>query len=226
MRAYRSGTVSSAGAASVGVRTWTDGRSWVKLRVTHGWAGGALFGDLGDVVRRVRVGAAGVAYVGEQGDRVALHGRGVDAVVEGSVPVADLLAVAESLGIAGREVPASWAHAGADSLAVARTLVPELLVAPRLSGFRVPGVRVENGVVVLDYAGSGARAFRLTDAPGGTLVPPLDPDVRGVVVRGTVGRYQPASGELEWVEAGRTLSLRSTSLSLRELLGIAARLEP
>jgi hypothetical protein len=87
-------------------------------------------------------------------------------------------------------------------------------------------VRVAGDVVVRDYAGWGAPAVRLTDAPRGALVPPLDPGVRGVVVRGTVGRYQPTSGELEWVEAGRTFSLRSTSLTLRELLGIAARLQP
>jgi len=53
---------------------------------------------------------------------------------------------------------------------------------------------------------------------------PLDPDVRGVEVRDTVGRYQPATGELEWVEAGTVVSLRSTTMSLTELIGVSRHL--
>ena len=87
-----------------------------------------------------------------------------------------------------------------------------------------PGVRIDDRVVTLDYAGAGARGFRLTEAPGDTLVPPLDPDVRGVEVRDTVGRYQPSTGELEWVEAGMVVSLRSTTLALDELLGVSDHL--
>ena len=87
-------------------------------------------------------------------------------------------------------------------------------------------MRIDDGVVTLDYAGEGARGFRLTEALGDALVPPLDPEVRGVEVRNTIGRYLPSTGELEWVEAGKVVSLRSTTLSLSELLGVAARLVP
>ena len=41
----------------------------MKVRATRTWAGGTLFGDLGDVVRPVLLAGAGVAYVGERGDR-------------------------------------------------------------------------------------------------------------------------------------------------------------
>jgi hypothetical protein len=44
-------------------------------------------------------------------------------------------------------------------------------------------------------------------------------------VRSADGRYSLALGELEWVEHGRVVSLRSTTLSLEELLAIAQSLE-
>jgi hypothetical protein len=219
MHAYRSGVIET-----VGVRTWTDGRSWLKVRATREWAGGSLFGDLGDVVRPVELDTAGVAYVGERGDKVALHTDDLDVTVEGSVAESDLRAVAASLGLRGVRVPDTWAEAGTGNLLQAVSALPRLLVASGLRGFRAPGVRIDDHVVTLDYAGEGERAFRLTQALGDALVPPLDPDVRGVEVRNTIGRYLPSTGELEWVEAGTVVSLRSTTLSLSELLGVAARL--
>jgi hypothetical protein len=224
MRAYRSGRITPPGATAVGVRTWVDGRSWVKVRATRGLAAGSRFGELGDVVRPVQLGAAGVGYVGEQGDRFALHGEAIDVVVEGSVAEGELRAVAASLGVRGLPLSGAWAAAGTGTVADAEAVLPGLLVVSRLAGFRAPGVRIEERVVTLDYAGAGARAFRLTEAPGDSLVPPLDPDVRGVEVRDTVGRYQPSTGELEWVEAGMVVSLRSTTLSLPELLGVSEHL--
>jgi hypothetical protein len=226
MRTYRAGVITPPGATAVGVRTWTDGRSWVKVRATRGLAAGSVFGDLGDVVRPVQLGAAGIAYVGERGDRVALHGQAIDVVVEGSVAEADLRMVAASLGVRGLPVTGVWAAAGTGTgtVADATAVLPTLLVASGLDGFRAPGVRIEDRVVTLDYAGAGARGFRLTEAPGDSLVPPLDPNVRGVEVRDTVGRYQPATGELEWVEAGTVVSLRSTTMSLTELIGVTRHL--
>jgi hypothetical protein len=172
----------------------------------------------------VALGGAGLAYVGERGDKVALHTDELDVTVEGSVAESDLRAVAASLGVRGVDVPNTWAEAGTGNLAQAVNALPHLLVAGGLRGFRVPGVRIDDHVVTLDYAGEGARSFRLTQALGDALVPPLDPDVRGVEVRDTIGRYLPSTGELEWVEAGTVVSLRSATLSLSELLGVAARL--
>jgi CheY-like chemotaxis protein len=71
---------------------------------------------------------------------------------------------------------------------------------------------------------AGARGFVLTQAPDAAFAPPLEPDVRGVEVRGTAGRYTPGHGELEWVEDGRVVSLRSATLSLDELVAVAERL--
>jgi hypothetical protein len=85
-------------------------------------------------------------------------------------------------------------------------------------------VRVSGSTVTLEYVGAGDRSFRLTESPGDALTPPLDPDTTGVEVRGLTGRYQPGTGELEWVEDGRVFSLRSRSLTLGQLLAVAAGL--
>ena len=79
-RPYRSGVVGGAGGPRVTVRTWTDGRAWLKVRATGDWPGGRLFGDLGPLVRPLALGA-GVAYASEDGGRVAVHGDAVDFVV-------------------------------------------------------------------------------------------------------------------------------------------------
>jgi Putative zinc-finger len=224
-RPHRAGVAGGAPGPTVAVRTWTDGRAWVKVRSTRDWPGGRLFGDLGQLVRPAGLGA-GVAYWSEDGARVALHTRGVDLVVTGSVSGTDLARVAASLPVAGRPVPAGWAEAATSTLPEAAAADPGLRVPRDLRGFAPPAVRVEGGTVTLAYAGPGSRGFLLVQAPGDRLSPPLDDDPAGVRVRGTDGRWSPARGELEWVEQGRILTVRSATLSLEELLTVAASLEP
>ena len=224
-RPYRTGMAGGTPAPMVAVRTWTDGRAWVKVRATRNWPGGRLFGDLGELVRPAGLGA-GVAYWSEDGTRVAVHGQGLDLLVTGSVGQADLARVAASLPVAGRPVPAGWAEAATTTLPEAVAADPGLRRPRDLRGFAPPAVRVDGRTVTLAYAGPGSRGFLLVQAPGDRLAPPLDDDPAGVRVRGTDGRWSPGRGELEWVERHRTITLRSTTLSLEELLTIAASLEP
>ncbi|HYD10801.1 MAG TPA: hypothetical protein VEA78_11930, partial [Acidimicrobiales bacterium] len=79
---------------------------------------------------------------------------------------------------------------------------------------------------VVVHGGPGDRGFTLASRAGATLSPPLDTDATGVVVRGVDGRWSPGRGELEWVEGGRLWTLRSTTLSLTELVALAADLVP
>jgi Putative zinc-finger len=224
-RAHRAGTAGGSPGPTVAVRSWSDGRAWVKVSATRDWPGGRLFGELGQLVRPVGLGA-GVAYWSEDGTRVAVHGAGVDLVVAGSASGTDLARVAASLPVAGRPVPAGWAEAATSTLAEVTAADPGLRTPRDLRGFAAPAVRVDGRTVTLAYAGAGSRGFLLLQAPGDRLTPPLDADPVGVRVRGTDGRWSPGRGELEWVEGPRTLSLRSTTLSLEELLAIAASLEP
>ena len=80
--------------------------------------------------------------------------------------------------------------------------------------------------MTLAAAGPGDRGFELFEAPATVLTPPVDPDVRGVRVRGTAGRYSPEKGELEWLGDGLAITLRSGTLSLGELVRIAEELRP
>jgi putative zinc finger protein len=225
-RAYRAGVAGGARSGpTVAVRTWTDGRAWVKVRATRDWPGGRLFGDLGELVRPAGLGA-GVAYWSEDGSRLAVHGDGVDLVVAGSVSEADLARVAASLPLAGRPVPAGWAEAATSTLPEAMAADRGLRTPRDLRGFAPPAVRVDGRTVTLAYAGPGSRGFLLVQAPGDRLAPPLDDDPAGVRVRGHDGRWSPARGELEWVEDRRVLTLHSNTLPLEELLAIATSLVP
>jgi hypothetical protein len=224
-RRYRDGIVATHGGPTVAVRTWTDGRAWVKVRATRDWPGGRLFGDLGQLVRPVSLGGGRVGYASEDGTRIGIHGLGIDVLVTGSLVVADLQRVAGSLGLAGLPVPRGWAEAPTATLAQAVVATPGLLFPRGLQGFGLPAVRVDGTMVSLAFAGPGARAFLLVEAVGLRLDPPLDSDVQGVRVRGFDGRYTAGRGELEWVEHGRVVSLRSGTLSLDELLAIAQSLE-
>ena len=224
-RAYRAGVAGGVSGPTVAVRTWTDGRAWVKVRATRIWPGCRLFGDLGQLVRPASLGA-GVAYWSEDGSRVAVHGDGVDLLGTGSVCGADLARVAASLPVTGRPVPAGWAEAATSTLPEAVAADQGLRVPRDLRGFAPPAVRVDGRTVTLAYAGPGAQGFLLVQAPGDRLTPPLDDDPVGVQVRGRDGRWSPGRGELEWVEGHRVLTLRSNTLPLEELLTIAASLEP
>ena len=226
MAPFRSGVVQVAGGSPVAVRTWTDGRAWVAVRAVAATGGEPpLFDDLGPLVRPQRLGAAGLGYVGD-GRRIALHGADLDLVVSGSLSRHELTDVASSLGVTGEIVPAEWGAASTATLAEAAAARPGLLQPRDLEGFEPPAVRIDDDVVVLSYAGPGDRAFLLVQGPGRVLTPAADPDARGVRVGDVVARYLPETGELSWVARDTIVSLRSTTLAVGELAGIARRLEP
>ncbi|HZA00026.1 MAG TPA: hypothetical protein VE575_14795, partial [Acidimicrobiales bacterium] len=223
---YRAGITTGTGGPTIAVRSWTDGRAWLTVRATTEWSGGRLFGGLGTSVRRVDLGDAGVGYASEAGDMVALHADGLDVVVSGSVLPDDLQAAAASLGVTGRPVPATWDEAATATLDQAALGTDRLLVAADLDGFGSPAVRTGGDTTTQVYPGPGDRGFTLVQSETPHLTPPADRDTVGVDVRGVPGRYSPERGQLEWIEAGAAHSLSSPTLSLDELLAIAARLEP
>lgn len=219
MTLHRTGRV-----GDVTVASWSDGRAWLTVRSTRTWTADRLFGAPAGPVERIRVGD-GVGYVSSTGT-VHLHGRDQDLQVAGSVGLDDLRRVAAGLGVTGLPVPAGWAEAPASTLEAAGEALPGLRVPQPAGGFRGPAVAVEGDVVSLGYVGGGVRSFVLTQHPGEVLRPPLDDVVLGVEVDGVAGRFTPARGELEWVRDGIVHVLGSDSLSLEELLGIAAGLRP
>ena len=223
--AHRSGVVAVLKGPRTEVRTWSDGRAWVKVATTREWRGGRLFGDPGPVVRRAVLGD-GFAYIGEGGRRISIHGADVDVAVTGSLDPEMLLEVAGSLGVTGVPIPSSWEEAPTGGLAVAAAELPGLVAPTALEGFPAPAVRAADGVVTIAYTGAGARGFLLVEAPGTELSPPLEPDVRTVPLRGTEARWSPERGVLEWTEGGLVVSLQSATLGLDELVAVTSTLEP
>jgi hypothetical protein len=234
---HRTGTVATSGGPAVGVRSWSDGRAWLTVRATTAWVGGRLFGDLGVDVRPVGLGGAGTGYASSDGRHVGLHTRGLDVVVSGSLPAEQLQSVAADLDVVGLAVPDDWVEAATATVDEAAATVPGLLTVPDPSGFGAPAVRIDSadgdpgadddaGGVAQVYAGPGRRAVTLTQRLAPALPPPSTGDETGLEVRNAAGRYSQQSGELEWVEDGIAVSLRSTTLGLGELLAIAGDLEP
>jgi hypothetical protein len=224
MRRQRTGVVHAGAGPAIDVAAWSDGRAWLKVSSTTQWNGGHLFGDLGAVVHEIAVGK-GVGYTDERGDRIAIHGEGVDVVVEGTLARADLVRVAASLPTVGRTVPGDWDEASTTTIAELRETRPWLLVPDDSGGDAQPAGRVDGDTVTLVYAGPGARDFQLVEAPGARLGPPFDVDARAVEVRGHAGRWSPSLGALEWVEDGIVVSITSRSIGLDELVAIAEALQ-
>lgn len=223
----RSGTTRAPGGPTVEVRAWTDGRAWVKVEATAEWRAEHLFGGLGAAVRTVDLGDAGQGYLSADGRRVAVHSDGLDLVVTGSLTTDELVDLAAGLGVAGVATPEGWREASATTLTLAAGRVPHLLSATTdgLDGFGRPAVRlVPDDTVTQVFAGPGDRGFVLTQRATPDLPPPAD-DTLGVEVRGHAGRYSAEQSLLEWSEGGSALSLTSPTLTLPELLDIAATLQ-
>ncbi|MGH9230129.1 MAG: zf-HC2 domain-containing protein [Acidimicrobiales bacterium] len=225
-RSHRSGTITATGGPTIAVDSWTDGRAWLTVRSTRNWSGDRLFGGLGASVRTIDLGDGGVAYASDDGRKIALHTDGLDVVVSGSVAGGELRTAAAGLGVLGLPVPRSWDESATATLADAAGVLPGLLVAQELDGFGRPAVRIAEGTVTQVYPGAGDLGFALVQSDADQLTPPADGDAVGVEVRGAAGRYSPERGQLEWVEGGTTHGLSSPTLTLGELLAIAAALEP
>ncbi len=228
LRAYRSGVLDTPEGPRVATRTWTDGRAWLAVSATSEWPGRRLFGDLGDLVRPLDLGAGGRGYLSEDGERIGLHTPGLDVVVAGSVSRAELLEAAATLGVVGATVPTGWEEAATADVAAARAVVAPLLLPADLDGFAPPALRIDGTRVTASFAGPGDRSFALEQSPAPKLPPPpATPDgVVAVRVRGGPGRYGVARGELEWHEGGRLYRLHSLTLPRAELLAIADGLAP
>lgn len=196
------------------VRSWSNGRAWIRLDVTTDPTGDTLLGGIGPIAREIRIGD-GVGYTDPEGRIVSLHTDALDLTLTGSLPLDELVRVAASLPFSGRPAPASWPQGdGLDDLPDGALRPDGPLIA-----------RYEGADVVVAVPGPGQTSATLRQRPGNRLDPPA-PDVVEAPVRGGTGRYDPNVGSLSWVEEGWVRSLRSSGLDLAALQSLAARLEP
>jgi hypothetical protein len=231
MAPYRAGERRSQGASGPVVeRTWTNGRSWLKITGTHRWTADRLFGDIGPLVRPIVVEGQRY-YRSEDGGAVAVHAADLDLVVTGSVSEHELLRVAGSLGVVALPAPDGWPEAASVSLddLFAGTdqdrgaLGTQSVLAPE------PGAVAGADGVALDRAGSievsvtgpGPRGVRIIESPGAILAPVEDPDARAVPIRGLTGRFSPTLGELAWVERGHVIVMSTHTVAFEDVLALA-----
>jgi hypothetical protein len=211
--AHRSGVLSDSGPTA-SVSSWTDGRAWIRLDVTDEHRGDRLLGDLGPLVRRIRVGD-GIGYTDPSGSTLSLHAGGIDASVTGSVPLAVLVQVAASLPLLGEEVPPSWPQGDEIDAVPSGALRPAGPLTARYDG----------ADLLVAIPGPGQTSAVLRQQPGTSLGAAGKADVAAVEVRGVPGRYEPRTQTIRWVEDGWVRELRSPGLGLDDLLAIAAALE-
>jgi hypothetical protein len=228
---YRHGTMPGTGTIpDLAVRSYARGLSWLVITATGDWDGPSLFGNVTDLSQRVPVGI-GIGYyepaTGTLGRRLALHTDSWDLEIESNLPRRDLLAVAASLPVVGRDVPSRWL----DQVPVrsALTASPFALMPSALPLDYRPWAADVDGrnTVTIWFRRPGAEpgpGIVLHQVRGGELPPPLEGEVLAVGVRGVVGRYSPARGQLEWVEPGVYRSLGGGALDLGGLLRVAESL--
>jgi hypothetical protein len=212
--AHRSGVLSDGGPTST-VRSWTDGRAWIRLDVAEERSSRQLLGDLGPLVRRLPVGD-GVGYTNPAGSVVSIHAGDLDLAVTGSVPLGVLVRVAASLPTVGDALPAGWSQGDVLDTLPSGALRPAGALTARYDGVDL----------LVAVPGPGQTSAVLRQRPGTSLGSPGKADVVGVEVRGTSGRYEPRTQVIRWVEDGWVRELRSPGLDLGALLAVAAALEP
>jgi hypothetical protein len=206
------------GVVPVEVWAWSDGRAWLRLDRTGTWSGPGLFGSLGQVARPVTVGA-GLGYLTGDGSTLHLHGEEVDLALYGSLQSDQLVELAAGLEVRGLPAPGDWPEGQTTT-----DPPPYAYLPADLDGYVTPLIRVDGGSVTVDLIGTDKRAVRLTQTRAGLLKPPFDPDARAVNVRGTLGRFSPQLGLLEWSEGEWAFTLSSTSLTVEELVNVAESL--
>jgi hypothetical protein len=209
---HRDGVLVTSGP-DLEVRSWSNGRAWIRLDVTRDPTGDALLGGIGPIARPVEIGD-GVGYTDPAGRVLSLHTDDLELSLTGSVPLATLVQVAASLPVTGGPLPDGWPQADAlDEL-------PE--GALHLAG--PVTARYDGDDLVVALPGPGTTSAVLRQRPGAQLPPPA-PEAVAAVVRGIDGRYDPVTGRLEWIEEGWVRSLGSDGLDLVALQALAERLD-
>lgn len=215
-RPHRSGHWVLPDGGEVDVETFSDGGSWLMIESTDSWTGSQLFGASIPLVRRIELEPGSIGYLNLNGDALAIHGTGLDVLVSGSVAQNVLVAAAASLGVRGIPVPNNWAEAAVVDV----PQLPAEALVPDVEGWSMLGTTDGDRITVL-MTGGGSRTVLINSIPGVRLAPPIGADFLVVDVRATTGRFDAASATLEWVEAGRIVQMRSETVGMEELIGLA-----
>jgi hypothetical protein len=232
------------GGGNQSLLTYSNGLTYLRVVEQRRWDDSELFGPVGDA-ERVDLGG-GIAYYEpagtKQGRRLAIHTDDTNIYLETNLSRDELLAVAASLPLSGRPIPASWT-VERTRLATTERLTLEEAQARASFTFDVPAalpggyvlasvertvVRGTDGITLLlrqtdSDLGAGPIRIHLEAADA---LPPAAAAGQETVALGTAdARWTPSKGHLEWIADGVLRSIDGPGLDLETLPAVGAAIE-
>jgi len=243
----RLGTLSRTSARPYQAVTFAyeKGLSWLSITRVTSWDQAAPFG-VGPFAERLDLpGAKGLGLYepasSTEPRRLAMHTDQGEFLVVSNLPRSSIVAVAASLPVRGLPLPEAWrirrwrqgfVEDGLDlEDAIFRAGFPVMF--PRLlpSGYRASAAELEQAegtkgitIVFRRPAAELGTGLLLFEASGQPLPPATGADQQVVSLRGTLARWSPGEGRLEWIENGIYLSITGSSFGLPDLMSIAGSL--
>lgn len=232
LRPYRAGRL---GARRI--RTYTDGLTFLKVATTRE---GAL--DIAPEAEELRSPTGFLYYLpasATSSRRVDIVGKTQHLTLESNLPREELIAIAATTQIEGREAPKILRRSGGTVVARAHpdaaldrypfALKPNYLPAGYQAATAVVTTNAAgNDTVVVYYRHpeieSEGTGIRVAQSSNIAYLPPSSEEFVDVSVDGGVGRWSPERGELEWIDDGVYRAVAVPSGDLATASRIAARL--
>jgi hypothetical protein len=224
---------------------YARGLSWLTITRVTSWGQQAPYG-VGPLAEAVPLlGGSGVALYepasANDPRRLALHTDQGEFLVASNLPRSDLVAVASSLPVKGLALPETWSNRTWYGGSVRAGLGVEDAIfqagfdvlLPRVlpTGYgAAAALLVQSGDskgITITYRRPAAElgdGLLLTESTGQSLPPPNGANQQVVSLRGTLARWSPDEGRLEWIENGLYCSLAGPGFGLADLVSIAASL--
>ena len=232
---YRSGVTGDGQT----IDSFVDGMAWVKV-VTDGAERPSLATFASELVE---LGPGSVAYYRPSGEpprrTVEILARDRRVRLESNLPRRDLIEIAASVPVDGREVRSLRTQSGAIERVGADALsafgyAGEPGYLP--DGFRFSSAYVfrssEGSEQLVGYYRRGESApdpgdIRITQSPDVEILPPTSEALRTVTIdEGTTARWSPVRSELEWLEGTRYRSVAVPAFDLATAIRIARSMHP
>ena len=224
--------------------TYSNGLTYLRVVEQRRWRSGRLFGPVGEDAERIDLGG-GIAYYEPaaelQGRRLAIHTDDTNIYLETNLSRDELLAVAASLPLDGRAIPASWALQRAKGATTERLTLEEARAQASFA-FDIPQ-GLPGGYVLASVertVARGADSITLTlrqrdsDLGAGPILihleaagalPPATADQEAIALGTGTARWSPSVGRLEWVAHGVLRSIDGPGLGLELLTAVATSIE-
>ena len=232
LRPYRAGRLGSHR-----IRTYTDGLTFLKVSTTRR-------GEINIAPEAEELAThSGFAYYlpasATSSKRVDVMGKALHLTLESNLPRDELIAIAATAAIEGREAPKILRRSGGTVVARANPDAAldrnPFALRPR---FLPAGYEAATAVVTTNEAGNDTvvvyyrhreiefegTGIRIAQSSNVAYLPPSSEEFVDVAVDGGVGRWSPERGELEWIDDGVYRAVAVPSGDLATASRIAARL--